>query len=77
MEHLDELDRRFPGQTLAIRRRLRSDASFKELCQDHKAAVDALSYWLSPPQRSEKRAEDYRALLAELEKEIAAALDGR
>ncbi|HMB77772.1 MAG TPA: hypothetical protein VKN76_15345 [Kiloniellaceae bacterium] len=76
MNHLDALDRRFPGQALAIRRRLRSDASFKELCMDHKAAADALAYWLAPPRQSEQRAADYRALLAEIEKDIADALAG-
>ncbi len=69
------LERRFPGRARTIRRRVRDDASFKELCADYAAASAALEHWQSPPQRSEAKAKEYRDLLAELEAEIAAALD--
>ena len=53
---------------------MRNDAAFRELCADYEDAATALAYWQSPPQCSEKRASDYRALVSELEMEIEAAL---
>jgi len=53
---------------------MRDDASFRDLCVDYEDAAAALDYWLAPPRRSEKRAEDYRHLLADLAVAIEAAL---
>lgn len=71
---LDELDRRFPGKILAIRRRIKRDPSFEELCSDYETALSALAYWQASRQPSEQQASDYCALIAEFEEEIRAAL---
>ena len=68
------LELRFSDHILALRRRMRDDPSFRELCTDYEEAVAALTYWLSPSHRSEKWAEDYRVLVSDLETEIEAAL---
>lgn len=74
VDRLRNLEQRFSEHAQAIRHRMRDDASFRELCADYEDAAAALAYWLSPPQRSEKRARDYRDLVSELETEIEAAL---
>ena len=74
MDRLENLDRRFPGRGPAIRRQIREDPSFRELCKDYEEAAAALHYWLSPPHHSDRRAEDYRHLVSELAAAIEAAL---
>jgi len=76
VNRLENLDRRFPGRGPAIRHQMREDPSFRELCADYEAAAVALHYWLSPPHRSDRRAEDYRHLVSELAAAIEAALGG-
>ncbi len=68
------LDRRFPDQTLKLRRLMRDDPAFRELCADYEAAAAALEYWQSPQRRSHERAKDYERLVAELEADIEAQL---
>lgn len=68
------LDRRFPDQMLKLRRLMRDDPAFRELCGDYEAAAAALDYWRSPERRSHERVEDYQRLVEELEAEIEAAL---
>jgi len=72
--HLQNLDRRFPDRTLIIRRLLRDDRTFRELCLDYEEALAALAYWRSPQRWSPKQLADYRRLVAELETKIEAML---
>ncbi len=68
------LESHFPDCSLTIHRLLRDDPEFRELCDDYEDAATALNFSLSPQGHSEKRAREYRVLVAELEAEIEAAL---
>ena len=74
MKRSNHLAACFPNFSLAFRRLLRDDLAFRELCDDYKDATLALNFSLSPPGRSEKRAREYRGLIAELKAEIEATL---
>lgn len=74
MKRYDFLESDFPDCSQTIRRLLRDDPDFTELCDDYEDAANALHFSLSPQGRSEKRASEYRVLVAELEAEIEAAL---
>lgn len=76
MPKLAHLLARFPDRELAIHRLLARDARFRELCEDFEDASKALQHWEAAGSTGEAKAEDYRALLAELEGEIRACLDG-
>jgi len=68
------LESHSPDCSLTIRRLLRDDPAFGELCDDDQDAAIALNFSLSPQGRSEKRAREYRALVTELEAEIETIL---
>ena len=74
MTRYDFLESHFSDCSLKIRRLLRDDPDFRELCDDYEDAANALQFSLSPQGRSEKRAREYRSLVAELEAEIETAL---
>ncbi len=74
MKRSNHLAACLPDCSLAFRRLLRDDPAFRELCDDYEDAAIALNFSLSPPGRSEKRAREYRSLVAELEAEIETAL---
>jgi len=67
---------RFPDRELAIHRLLARDARFRELCEDFEDASKALQHWEAAGSGGEAKAGDYRALVAELEGELLARLDG-
>ena len=66
MKELDSVIARFPMQELAIRRLCARDPSFREICEDHATATCAIQRWSA----DEKRAAEYRDLIAEIEQEI-------
>ncbi len=74
MTRSDFLESHFPDCSLTIRRLLRNDPDFRELCDDYEDAANALHFTLSPQGRSEMRASEYQVLVAELKAEIEAAL---
>ena len=52
------------------------DPEFFDLCEDHDACVDALRYWAkSEKPEAEIRVNEYRAIVRELQEEIAQALE--
>jgi uncharacterized protein YdcH (DUF465 family) len=66
---------RFPDKTHAIDLLVAKDPEFLNLCEDHDACVDALRYWAkSEKPEAETRIDEYRALVRELQEEIAQAL---
>ena len=68
-----QLRKRFPEKSEAIRRLMRTDPGFRELCKDHDACVCALDHWYrSTGPEAKTRIGEYRALIDELEKEMAA-----
>ena len=67
---------RFPDKTHAIDLLVAKDPEFLDLCEDHEACVDALRYWAkSEKPEAETRIDEYRALVRELQEEIAQALE--
>ena len=54
------------------------DPEFLALCEDYDACVDALRYWAkSEAPEAKTRVNEYRALVRDLEEEIAQALTRR
>ena len=67
---------RFPDKKHSIDLRIAEDPEFLTLCEDHDACVDALRYWAkSKEPEAETRVDEYRALVGELQEEIAQALE--
>ncbi len=64
---------RFPSRELAIRRLVLRNTEFSAVCDDHKACSEALWHW--GYQGDKDRADEYRALLKEIEDEISAFLE--
>ncbi|MBT8364844.1 MAG: hypothetical protein KJP23_09070 [Deltaproteobacteria bacterium] len=66
---------RFPDKKHAIDLLMAEDPEFLDLCEDYDACVDALRYWgKSNEPEAETRVNEYRALVRELQEEIAQAL---
>ena len=67
---------RFPDKKYAIDLLTAEDPEFLTLCEDHDACVNALRYWAkSKEPEAETRVDEYRALVRELQEEIAQALE--
>lgn len=66
---------RFPQRELDIRRRCSRDAHFKSICMDYEEAAAALRHWLKAAGEGDRKVDDYRQFLGELEAEIVAQLD--
>ena len=67
---------RFPDKKHRINLLMAQDPEFLTLCEDHDACVDALRYWAkSNAPEAETRLNEYRALVRELQEEIAQALE--
>ncbi len=67
---------RFPDKKHSIDLLMAQDPEFLTLCEDHDACVDALRYWArSEKPEAETRLNEYRALVRELQEEIAQALE--
>ena len=66
---------RLPAHRSALIERMSEDRDFSALCEDYGVALDALRHWeaSSGPHR-QARVEEFRHLLAELEKEILVEL---
>ena len=63
---------RFPDKKHTIDLLTTEDPEFYTLCEDHDACVDALRYWAaSEKPEAENRVAEYRALVRELQDEIA------
>ena len=74
MKRFENLNDHFRDCALTIRRLLRDDPTFGELCEDYEDAAVALDFWQSPPRRSEMLVSEYQKLVFELEAEIEANL---
>jgi hypothetical protein len=69
---------RLPQHALPIRERMLVDPEFRSICEDHAEAFEALRRWESSDDRHrQSRVEEYRALLADLEREILQELGVR
>jgi hypothetical protein len=65
---------RFPQRELDIRRRCSRDAHFRSVCVDYEEAAAALRHWQKVAKEGDRRVEEYRQFLGELEAEILAEL---
>ena len=66
---------RWPQRRMELRQRCSNGAGLLELCEAYEVTCEAASYWakmISPV--GEARAEEYRALALEIEREINQAL---
>ncbi|MEE4010790.1 hypothetical protein V1T76_01945 [Roseibium sp. FZY0029] len=63
---------RFKVDELALRRLCSTHPAFLSLCEDYATACCALERW----ENDEAKAEDYRAVIEELEREISSFLTG-
>ncbi len=73
MKGLASVTKRFPMHELAIRRLYASDPDFRETCEGHATACCALERWKA----HRERADEYRALIDEIEEEIIEYVKGR
>lgn len=71
---IDALVDRFPDRARSILRLQAENATFREICEDYGEALRVLAYWRKADQASQKKAEEYRRLVEELENEALAAL---
>jgi len=66
---------RFSNQSDAIAILMAEDPEFLTICEDYGKCIKAYSYWTrSKEPEAETRADEYRNLIQELEKEIVEAL---
>jgi hypothetical protein len=70
MVDLAAIIKRFPDQELAIRRTAANAPQFAETCDEYAVAAGALERW----KNDAVRAEEYRALVHELEEDIQQTL---
>lgn len=70
----EALVRRFPDHARSIRRLQAEDATFRAICEDYAEGLRALAYWLAADRCCQRRAEEYRRMVAELEDEALALL---
>jgi hypothetical protein len=78
MEGFRSIVARFPQRELEIRRRFVRDPHFRSICTDYEEATRALRHWQQAIKQGDReggrKAEEYKNLLIELEKEILAYL---
>lgn len=74
VDAITALGRRFPDRARKIRRLQAEDATFRAICEDYGAALDALAHWRAADQSAQQKAEEYRRLVQELEDEVLAVL---
>jgi hypothetical protein len=68
--------KRFPEHELAIERLVRTNESFRSICDDYTVGVEALRRWeRSPDPKRTVRIAELRESLAELEKEMLEVLE--
>ena len=66
---------RFPNKSETIRHLMAENHEFRALCEDYGDYMNARQFWgQSTASEAETRANEYRALVEELEKEIDEAL---
>ena len=66
---------RFADKKYSIDLLMAEDPEFLSLCEDHDACVNALRYWAeSKDPEAKTRVNEYRALVRELQEEIAQTL---
>lgn len=53
---------------------MRRDSTFRNVCENYEEAARAAEYWRDAPTRSAERADEYGALVSELEEEIVMRL---
>jgi hypothetical protein len=75
MEDIRSVVARFPQRELDIRRRCVRDAQFRSVCADYEEAATALRYWEKGATEGDRKVEEYKNFLGELEAEILAQLN--
>ncbi len=61
---------RFGSQSHQIQRLFDIDETFREVCENYAECARALGHWSRSSGEDLRRADDYRAMLEELEREI-------
>ncbi len=67
---------RFPYHELAIERLARSSESFRAMCEEYNDGIEALERWRQHAARQRAELDELGGLLADLEMEILAAIEG-
>lgn len=62
--------KRFPEQVDTIEHLFQEDLDFQEMCADLETMEKAIEYWMSSPEASSEKANEYRNMLKDLENEI-------
>ncbi len=75
MEQILTIIDRFPRREFEIRQRCASDQQFRSVCEDYEEASAALRHWEKAAREGDRRVEEYRLFLTELEAEVLAQLD--
>lgn len=65
---------RWPDRAFSIRRRMKSDACFREIIGDYEVARHALRHWYAQDPPGTQRIKDYEQIVRDLEEEIEAHL---
>lgn len=73
MSEMARVINRFPHRELSIRRLFAHSAEFRAICEDYEEALAALRRWETA--NCDAKAQEYHALVAELEMEIVRKLD--
>jgi hypothetical protein len=74
VDAIEALVRRFPDRARSIRRLQAEDATFRAICEEYSEALRALAYWQAADRSYQRKPEEYRRLVEELEEEALAAL---
>ena len=70
----DSLARRFPDQADRFDRLVHESDLFQAICEDYEEAVRAHRHFAAEGDGTDRRAEEYRQIVQELEAEAAAVL---
>lgn len=75
MEQVFSIIDRLPQREFEIRQRCVTDQQFRSVCEDYEEAAAALRHWEKAAREGDRRVEEYRFFLTELEAEILTQLD--
>jgi hypothetical protein len=76
VDAIEALVRSLPGEAARIRRKFWRDPEFREVCEDHRDALEAASRFEAACPADPVQAEEYRELAAELLEEATEMLKG-
>ena len=73
---LEALEKRSPEDAWRARRLAQADERFRAICEDYAEALQAMERWQQADEAREGRAQEFRRIAMELEKELVGYLDG-